>query len=62
MTTETPSPAARPFSEVTRVIRTDERTFTADVDAEWTVTGKPNGGYLVALWPAPPSRSAPTTT
>ena len=49
MTTENPSPPVRPFSDVTRVTRTDDFTFTAEVDPEWTVTGKPNGGYLVAL-------------
>jgi hypothetical protein len=37
------------FSQVTAVHRTDERTFEADVDAGWTIGGKPNGGYLVAI-------------
>ena len=49
VTTETPPPPARPFSEVTRVTRAAALAFTAEVDSEWSVMGKPNGGYLVAL-------------
>jgi acyl-coenzyme A thioesterase PaaI-like protein len=49
VTSEHPSPPLRRFSEVTRVTRTDERTFTADVDRGWAIMGKPNGGYLVAM-------------
>jgi hypothetical protein len=39
----------RPFSEVSAVRRTSEGTFAAEIDPEWSVVGKPNGGYLVAL-------------
>ena len=42
-------PAPRRFSEVSAVTRSGDRTFTADIDPEWSVLGKPNGGYLVAL-------------
>jgi hypothetical protein len=31
------------------VTRTDEHTFDAVVDPDWSILGKPNGGYLVAL-------------
>ena len=41
--------APRSFSQVSAVTRTGDRTFAADVDPEWSVLGKPNGGYLVAL-------------
>jgi hypothetical protein len=39
----------RAFSEVSAVTRTDDHRFAAEVDPEWSVLGKPNGGYLVAL-------------
>jgi hypothetical protein len=37
------------FAHVTAVTRTGDGSFSAEVDPEWSVTGKPNGGYLVAL-------------
>lgn len=39
----------QPFSAVTAVTRTDDRRFTAEIDPGWSIVGKPNGGYLVAL-------------
>jgi acyl-coenzyme A thioesterase PaaI-like protein len=42
-------PSPSPFSQVSAVTRTGDHTFTAVVDPEWSVLGKPNGGYLVAL-------------
>src|SRR3954454_5407663 len=37
------------FSDVTALQPVDEGRFRADVDAEWTIGGKPNGGYLLAM-------------
>jgi acyl-coenzyme A thioesterase PaaI-like protein len=37
------------FSEVSRITPRDEGCFTADVHPEWTIGGKPNGGYLLAM-------------
>jgi acyl-coenzyme A thioesterase PaaI-like protein len=39
----------QPFSAVSAVTRTDEHTFAAAIDPGWSIVGKPNGGYLVAL-------------
>jgi acyl-coenzyme A thioesterase PaaI-like protein len=41
--------AQAPFSAVSTVRRLGERAFEATVDPRWTVAGKPNGGYLLAL-------------
>jgi acyl-coenzyme A thioesterase PaaI-like protein len=41
--------SARPFDEVSAVVRVDEDRFTAEVSPEWTIGGKPNGGYLLAI-------------
>lgn len=41
--------AVRTFGEVSAIEPSGERRFTAVVDPEWSVLGKPNGGYLVAL-------------
>jgi acyl-coenzyme A thioesterase PaaI-like protein len=40
---------ARAFDVVTAVVPAGEGRFTADVSAEWTIGGKPNGGYLLAM-------------
>ncbi|HZU78934.1 MAG TPA: thioesterase family protein [Acidimicrobiales bacterium] len=37
-----------PFSSVSAVRRRGEGEFAADVHPEWTIAGKPNGGYLLA--------------
>jgi len=39
----------RPFSEVSRIERWDDGSFRAEVSSEWTIGGKPNGGYLLSL-------------
>lgn len=37
------------FSEVSAVLPSGPGGFTAEVDARWTIAGKPNGGYLLAM-------------
>jgi Thioesterase-like superfamily len=53
MTSATPAPeTAGPsrFDEVCRVWPVEHGVgFAAEVDAEWSIAGKPNGGYLLAL-------------
>jgi len=39
----------RAFSEVTALVAREPGTFDAVVDEEWTIGGKPNGGYLLAI-------------
>lgn len=37
------------FADVTTLTPTGAGAFTADIHPEWTIGGKPNGGYLLAL-------------
>jgi acyl-coenzyme A thioesterase PaaI-like protein len=37
------------FSQVTAVTQRETGRFSAEVDPEWTIGGKPNGGYLLAM-------------
>lgn len=37
------------FSEATRLVATGGGRFDGEVSAEWTIGGKPNGGYLLAM-------------
>jgi hypothetical protein len=37
------------FSDVSAVARRTPTGFAADVDPDWTIGGKPNGGYLLAM-------------
>ena len=37
------------FSEVCRLVPVADGSFEAQVSAEWTIGGKPNGGYLLSL-------------
>ncbi|MDA8277761.1 MAG: thioesterase family protein [Actinomycetota bacterium] len=39
----------RLFSEVTVVDKVDQGRYLATVDDSWTIGGKPNGGYLLAI-------------
>jgi hypothetical protein len=38
-----------PFAEVSAVTVRGAGTFDAEVNPEWTIAGKPNGGYLLAM-------------
>ena len=38
-----------PFATVTALVPDGPGRFTGRVDAEWTIGGKPNGGYLLAI-------------
>lgn len=42
-------PKRYPFSEVTSLEATGPLSFRAEVNEEWTIRGKPNGGYLLAM-------------
>ena len=37
------------FATVTALAETGPGTFDASVDPQWTIAGKPNGGYLLAM-------------
>jgi acyl-coenzyme A thioesterase PaaI-like protein len=37
------------FDEVSGVAIVEEGRFSADINPEWTIGGKPNGGYLLAM-------------
>ena len=39
----------RLFSQVSAVTQREPGRFAADVDPEWTIGGKPNGGYLLSM-------------
>ena len=38
-----------PFSGVSALTPVGEGRFTGEVSADWTINGKPNGGYLLAM-------------
>jgi hypothetical protein len=39
----------RSFSAVTAVTEREPGRFSAEVDPEWGIGGKPNGGYLLSM-------------
>ena len=43
------APVLEVFSQATAVRARAAGTFDADVSAEWSILGKPNGGYLLAV-------------
>lgn len=49
MTVAAPSALGRLFSEVTDLRPTGAGRFDAEVHPRWTIAGKPNGGYLLAM-------------
>jgi hypothetical protein len=47
---KSPSSVGRfPFAEISTLAVAGPNRFDADVNPEWTIAGKPNGGYLLAL-------------
>jgi Thioesterase-like superfamily len=49
MTIAAPPIGRRSFSEVSALVPREAGSFDAAVDPEWTIDGKPNGGYLLAM-------------
>jgi acyl-coenzyme A thioesterase PaaI-like protein len=49
MTSSAPAVSALRFDQVTRLTVEGEGRFGAEVNPEWTIGGKPNGGYLLAM-------------
>ena len=41
--------ATRSFEAVTRLAAVSDGVFTAHISPEWTIGGRPNGGYLLSL-------------
>jgi len=41
--------ATTTFADVSRIERISPAQFTAEAHPEWTIAGKPNGGYLLAM-------------
>lgn len=54
-----PNDLQLPFREVTALIRVGEGRFTGDVHPSWTIGGKPNGGYLLAMTAAAATAEIP---
>jgi acyl-coenzyme A thioesterase PaaI-like protein len=44
-----PEKSTRRFSDVSALVARGDGSFDAVVDPEWTILGKPNGGYLLAM-------------
>ena len=49
MTAETPMLERTIFSAVSAVTELEPGRFSAEVDREWTIGAKPNGGYLLSM-------------
>jgi len=49
MSAQTSSVGRFPFAEITALAAAGPNRFDADVNPEWTIAGKPNGGYLLAM-------------
>lgn len=49
MTADAPPVVRRPFAEVSGLVPSGPGRFDADVAPEWTIGGKPNGGYLLSM-------------
>ena len=49
MTVAVPRADRRAFSEVSELQPVGPGRFDAEVDPAWTIGGKPNGGYLLAM-------------
>jgi len=49
MTAQPIDAAARRFDDVTRLVPSGPGAFEVEIDDGWTIAGKPNGGYLLAM-------------
>jgi hypothetical protein len=49
MTVETPMLEQGKFSAVSAVTQREPGRFSAEIDPEWTIGAKPNGGYLLSM-------------
>ena len=49
MTLDAPTVERRTFSEVSAIVARGPGQFDGDIDPEWTIGGKPNGGYLLSM-------------
>ncbi|MGA8726167.1 MAG: thioesterase family protein [Acidimicrobiales bacterium] len=49
MTVETTQVGRRSFASVSALVATGGGRFEGEIDGEWTIGGKPNGGYLLAM-------------
>jgi acyl-coenzyme A thioesterase PaaI-like protein len=49
VTLEAPPVGRRTFAEVSGLVPHGPGRFDAEVDPEWTIGGKPNGGYLLSM-------------
>jgi len=49
VTVRAPSVGQFPFDEVSKLAARGPGCFDAEVNSEWTIGGKPNGGYLLAM-------------
>jgi hypothetical protein len=49
MTAETPMLEQGLFSAVSAVTQHEPGCFSAEIDSEWTIGAKPNGGYLLSM-------------
>jgi len=49
MTARAPSVGQFPFAEVSKLSASGPGRFDAEVSPEWTIGGKPNGGYLLGV-------------
>jgi hypothetical protein len=49
MTLRAPGVGQWPFAEVSRLVLSAPGRFDAEVNPEWTIGDKPNGGYLLAM-------------
>jgi Thioesterase-like superfamily len=49
LTLETAQVNRRPFAAVSALVPAGNGRFEGEIDSEWTIGGKPNGGYLLAM-------------